>query len=237
MVPLSNHALLTVWELGHARSAVERAVLLISAAFPGTAVSDLAELSIGERDARLLRLRELIFGSRLAALADCPGCGEHLEFEMDAEQLRLSPPPDPAFSVDTGGYHVEFRLPNSVDLAAVLTGSADVDAGRRTLLDRCIRSHRPGSEMPEAVIEAVAAVMARADPQADVRLRLDCPACMQHWEQIFDIASFFWGEVHAWALRTLREVHQLAAAYGWSEADILAMSPWRKQVYLELLGG
>jgi hypothetical protein len=34
----------------------------------------------------------------------------------------------------------------------------------------------------------------------------------------------------------LREVHTLAWAYGWREADILAMSPARRQFYIELVG-
>jgi hypothetical protein len=32
----------------------------------------------------------------------------------------------------------------------------------------------------------------------------------------------------------LYDVHALASAYGWREADVLAMSPMRRQVYLEL---
>jgi hypothetical protein len=32
----------------------------------------------------------------------------------------------------------------------------------------------------------------------------------------------------------LREVDTLAAAYHWAEADILALSPRRRQAYLEL---
>ena len=235
MAPLSNDDLLAVWDRGHARNPVERAVLLLSAGYPGTSLPALAELGVGERDARLLRLRELTFGSHLSALADCSRCGEHLELEVEAEQLRFSSQRDPVLSIHTDGCYVEFRLPNSADLTAVVSGS-EVDAVRRKLLDRCVTNPKAGTGLPETVIEAVAAAMAQADPQGDVRLGLDCPACGAREEQIFDIASFFWSEVHAWALRALREVHQLAAAYGWSEADILAMSPWRRQVYLELLG-
>jgi hypothetical protein len=33
----------------------------------------------------------------------------------------------------------------------------------------------------------------------------------------------------------VREVHLLASAYGWRESDILAMTPWRRQLYLELV--
>jgi hypothetical protein len=79
--------------------------------------------------------------------------------------------------------------------------------------------------------------MADADPQADVRLALDCPACGHNFLAAFDVAAYLWSEVNAWAYRLLGEVHSLASAYGWREEDILAMSPWRRRVYLEMVGG
>jgi hypothetical protein len=48
--------------------------------------------------------------------------------------------------------------------------------------------------------------------------------------------TFFWKEIAAHAKRLLREVHILAAAYKWREADILAMNPNRRQYYLEMVG-
>lgn len=92
------------------------------------------------------------------------------------------------------------------------------------------------SQLPESVITALSQRMAGADPQADVHLALDCPDCGHQWRAAFDIVSFFWSEIGVWAKRVLREVHILASAYGWREDDILAMSPWRRQVYLEMLG-
>jgi hypothetical protein len=77
--------------------------------------------------------------------------------------------------------------------------------------------------------------MAELDPQADVQLALQCPSCSHPWHDPFDIATFFWGEINAWAVRILREVHMLAAAYGWSETDILAMNARRRQVYLDMV--
>jgi hypothetical protein len=47
--------------------------------------------------------------------------------------------------------------------------------------------------------------------------------------------SYLWAEVHSWALRTLHEVNVLASAYGWRESDILALSQWRRQAYLEMV--
>ena len=79
--------------------------------------------------------------------------------------------------------------------------------------------------------------MADADPQADVRLALDCPACGHKFLAAFDVVAYFWSEINAWAYRLLGEVHTLASAYGWREDDILALSPWRRHVYLEMVGG
>ncbi len=77
--------------------------------------------------------------------------------------------------------------------------------------------------------------MAEADPLADARLALSCPACGRPWEAAFDVVAFLWGELDAWARRTFAEVHALASAYGWREADVLALSPERRRIYLDLV--
>jgi hypothetical protein len=53
---------------------------------------------------------------------------------------------------------------------------------------------------------------------------------------MFDIVPYLWTEINAWAMRLLREIHSLATAYGWREADILAMSAVRRHWYLEMIG-
>jgi hypothetical protein len=50
-----------------------------------------------------------------------------------------------------------------------------------------------------------------------------------------DIGRFLWFEVRNAAQRLLREVHELAYAYGWSESAILAMSFHRRQNYLAMV--
>ena len=77
--------------------------------------------------------------------------------------------------------------------------------------------------------------IAEADPQADVEVALNCPCCQHTWQTDFDIVSYLWAELHAWATRLFREVHLLASAYGWSESDILNMSARRRRHYLEML--
>ncbi len=82
---------------------------------------------------------------------------------------------------------------------------------------------------------AVEAAMERADPRSAIELALACPACGAQWSTPFDIASFLGGEISIAAERLARDVHDLARAYGWREADIVAMSPWRRQLYLDLV--
>ena len=70
-----------------------------------------------------------------------------------------------------------------------------------------------------------------------MRFSLTCQGCGHEWAAVFDIVTFFWAELVAQAKRLLREVHQLARAYGWRESEILAMSSQRRHTYLELVNG
>ncbi|HEX8227698.1 MAG TPA: phage baseplate protein [Chloroflexia bacterium] len=232
-----------------------RALLLLGAACPDLTPGALEELPIGRRDARLLTLREWTFGPRLVSLAQCPRCGERLELDFSVSDIRApgadEEQPPQELLLDSEGYEVRFRLPDSRDLLALADegppeqegeGDAHLGEAQRFVLARCVAAatHNgedvPAGDLPRSVIEAVAACMAQADPQGSVRLDLECVACGHKWDIGFDIVSFFWAEIHAWAYRLLREIHVLATAYGWHEADILAMHPARRELYLQMVG-
>jgi len=127
-----------------------------------------------------------------------------------------------------------------LDLVA-LDVPGDTSTTRRALLERCLLSARQGGremgadQLPEVLVTAISERMSAIDPQADVEIALSCPQCDRHWRAPLDVASFFWTELHAWAQRLLRDVHALASAYGWREAEILALTPARRQAYLELI--
>lgn len=236
MRTLSATELLDVWERGLAQLPAERALALLAAARPDRTPGELARLSVGRRDAGLLALREQTFGTHIVSIADCPRCGERLELAFESSEIKAAA--DDAqpemLAIDAGGREIRFRLPDSTDLLAV-AGQNDVARTRELLLARCLID-TPVEPLPADAIDGVAARMADADPQGDVQLNLACPACSHQWQAVFDIVAFFWSEIHAWAHRTLGDVHRLASAYGWREPDILALSPWRRQVYLELAG-
>jgi hypothetical protein len=244
MRPLSVPELLMVWERGLAALPFERALAILSVASPESSPTELARLSIGRRDARLLQLREWAFGSELAILTACPSCHQTLELTMPVDGLRVSIDPtgdsagDQESSLILRDYEVHYRPPNTEDLAGC--AGLEFAASRQKLLVCCVTDARfqgksmSAEELPVDVAQKVVEQIAAIDPQADMRLDLKCPECHQRWRGLFDIVSFFWAEIDAWARRMLREVNVLARAYGWRESDILALSPVRRQIYLSM---
>jgi hypothetical protein len=245
-IPSTQH-LLAAWERGRAApQQVERALALLLAAHANMPRTAAAELPIGERDRRLLTLRDQMFGPRLSALTSCPECGAALELEFDARELGAAPEADGSSEGDRAPYafrhddfDLEFRLPSSSDVLSL--PEVPEAENRMRLLERLVlRASRagepiPASALPSTVVDELERQLSRVDPQADIRLDLSCAACSARWQAPFDIVSYLWHEVDAWALRLLRDVHRLARAYSWREADILALSPSRRQCYLDLL--
>ena len=80
--------LVGMWERGARQPWVDRALTLVSACHPELTDSELRALTVGERDADLLALREQIFGRALKSFAECPHCRARLEFSVDVNDLR-----------------------------------------------------------------------------------------------------------------------------------------------------
>lgn len=240
---LSEHDLIHIWETSLRQHPIDQALTMLRAANPDLRWDELETLSIGQRDARLMKVWERTFGPELASYAECPQCREQLEFTLNTTQLYADLPvwvAGATYQWMDDRYVVEFRLPNSRDLAA-LVGCAQLEHARQTLVNRCIVAALQRGEpiapsaLPDPIIGDIAARMTKYDPLAEVMLDLTCPACETGWQALFDISAFLWSELAVTAKRLLREIHTLARAYGWREADILALSATRRQCYLELV--
>src|SRR4029450_874940 len=84
---LSPQKILDVWEAGRQQHELDRALSLLTAAYPEVTPHELAAPTIGERDAWLLRLRIFMFGGSAGGTSECPQCGERVEFSLDARPL------------------------------------------------------------------------------------------------------------------------------------------------------
>lgn len=234
--------LLDAWESALSQSPTRRALRLLATAYPERAESELATLPLGHRDARLLQLRRRLFGMQLQLVMPCPGCGQVIESQLQVDDLACNDSDSEAatHAVESRDHRVSFRLPTSDDLLA-LPDDGDAAKSRARLIERCVLEVRDGrgeqktvSSLPDDVIDEIVMHMQAADAGTDMELAFECPACGHRWLEMLDIADFLWREIHAWAQRTLRDVDTLARAYGWREADVLALSPTRRQIYLEL---
>jgi hypothetical protein len=232
-----------VWESGLAQHPLDRALTLLALVLPYQTRQQLARLPIGQRDGYLLDLYEATFGPNLAVQARCPACQHEAELNFSTHAIRVTPAEEisgGALTATGAGYTLTFRLPNSLDLAAIVHW-ADIDMARQRLAEGCLLSAKHnGVELSAALLPAdaitlLATRMAACDPQAEIELALVCPACAQPWQLLFDIVLFLWAKIDAQARRLLHEVHALAQAYGWREAEILALSAARRQFYLTMV--
>ena len=257
MAVIGDTELLELWEHSLGLDPAARAVALAAAVDPARTPGELAGMPVGARDARLLELRAGLSGPQLAATARCPQCDEEVEFEVDAGALAgVGPAGDDVGQAErtltVEGTRITWRCPTSADLAAIaLLG--DADAAEAELLSRCVLAverdgpsgpgpAEAGRRDPAAVLDAAArsalcGAMDDADPLAELLVALDCPGCGEGFAAELDVAEAAWSELDAAATRLLWDVDALARAYGWTEADVLALPPRRRRAYMEMAVG
>lgn len=227
--------LVALWETGTPRHPLDRALLLASHARPDLPPEEVADLPLGALNEALLHLRAHLFGRRLEVWLDCPRCGERLEMGLDTDTLLGAAADADAHSELTlAGFR--FRAPSTRDLAAVAR-ERDAETATLRLLERCcVARPEAESEVLENLLDAADAGLEALDPMAEFTLDVACAVCGHAWNVPLDIGVLLWEEVAARARGLLSEVHQLARAYGWSEAEILALSEQRRAAYLDLAG-
>lgn len=229
-------ALISLWDDATPLDRAGRAGVLAAA----VAGEDQSHRSVGHVHARVLELRAALLGDVLTAHAACPACGEPVEVEVSvADLLPLEGKifDDPA-QVVHGGWTVRWHPPTVADLAAV----AQVADATAALLRRCVEDARdalgaghPGDRLPADVRVALAEALDDADPLAEVVLAPSCPSCATSFLVDLDVVDFVFTEVDRLARATLLDVDVLARAYGWTEADVLALSPARRTAYLAIV--
>lgn len=238
---LTPQNLLEVCEWAENEHPANRALALLYAACPEASWEELASLSIGQRDVRLLELRERTFGNKMQGFSDCEHCGEQLEFVVTTSALKdcgedgVNEP-----ILDYHGESIRFRVPNSVDLIAV-SHINDPAMASSALVQRClldVNGESPSysnEALTDELVGAIAEQMSLCDPQAEILVNLNCPACKKDSQSLLDIGSYIWIEFFDLAKCLMQQVYWLARGYGWCEEDILKMSAWRRRYYQELL--
>ena len=228
---MTQAEVLKLWEAGRSLGALDRAVLVASVASPDKRSA--ADWPLGARNRSLAQLHCDAFGGILRGYTACRQCGEHLEFEFDGHTVATTPAiPSVSQLVPVGKWL--FRLPTSRDLSIAAEETGEQAAAERLLVS-CYSGTEPVTNWTDEDVNIIGQRLSEADPLAEILLHFDCPSCPASFDESLDLGGFVWAEIESHAKRIFQDVHVLALAYGWSETEILALSPARRRAYAELV--
>jgi hypothetical protein len=200
-----------------------------------------APRTVGGQQRLLLQLLQRLAGPRLPLRAACPHCGEAASFDAELPLLLQALPEASEAGehvLEAQGWSLRFRLPAPHEIGAD-TAADDFVA---TLLARCVlqaeHDGRPATidALTPPVLEALSARMDALDPGAHLAFDLQCPACAAAWSSSFDPGRALWPWLQTAAERVLLAIDALASRYGWTEDEVLALTPTRRNAYLQLAG-
>jgi hypothetical protein len=212
---------------------------LVARGADGAAI-DWDSLAAVELDAASLIIRRAWLGDAIGTDVACPGlgCGERIAVSFSiAEYLNHHRPhrargvladEDPGWFRLTGA-DVRFRIPTLADQFAACTGPAPA----QTLTDRCIESRQLSRSLARRLDRAFSALA----PRLDGLVGGVCPDCGETVTMRFDPTGYTLAELRTAFSGLYAEVHAIATAHGWSEADILALPHLRRRRYAAMAGG
>lgn len=163
--------------------------------------------------------------------AECGQCGARFDFRIDYADLPVQEAGEgyPQAQVDMDGRQLRFRLPTGADQER-LAALPETDA-RHWLLRQLAGEPEALGTPKQDLIAAAEAALEAVSPGIVLRVQTACPECGTANEIELD-------PYRALARSSdslLREVHQIATHYHWSEADILNLPRPRRQRYLQMI--
>lgn len=198
----------------------------------GTVV-DAAALPVGDVDALIVALRREALGDRLVAEGRCTACDAPVDVDFSlAGYVTHRRPRATRLAVRDGdsGWWVlrrtgtRFRLPTVGDVLA----AADVSRPREALLTACVDG--AGWQSAERAMAAIA-------PTLRSEVSGTCPECAAAVTLDVDARELCLQELRFLASGVLDDVHLLASAYGWHEAEVLDLPSARRAAYAGLVRG
>lgn len=185
--------------------------------------------SVASRLQGLLAVVRATQTADLDVSARCHRCHETLSFSLPLEGFVQMPAPSPFTCQSEGGDAFEVRLPTGRDQQRWLENAEEdpVAMAKDLVTDETIKSNWGNHHMA-----AMEQQLEQADPYTALNLESECPYCGAAVSQPLNLEESLLRRLQSALTERLREVHRLARAYHWSEADILALPPGRRDFYL-----
>ena len=195
---------------------------------------------------RLQALQAVVGESGLGWFSEqtvCAGCGETMEIDLDAAAFDLADPDETFSCRPDAANELRVRLPTGADQVGWLDiPSTDADELQRTMATRlvvAVNGVAVASDwcIPQEWIEPLAAELEQHDRGTGLELCTSCPSCGRDAGIALDLEARLLALLRAQQHTLLEQIHQLAAAYHWSERDILALTAQRRRFYLARIAG
>ena len=195
--------------------------------------------SVADRLQALLAILAASHGPALDALCACgdPACGAAIALELPLASLVRRAPPHVEWR-DAGNRVLRARMPSGEDLRA-WRGHLDDPAWMAARLLASIDGATPQAPWhpTQADVDALDAELEAADPLTALTVPVRCPECGADTPVALDLERLALEALHRRQRTALDDVHRLALAYHWAEADILALPEARRRAYLARLDG
>lgn len=175
--------------------------------------------------------------------ARCTRCGDPFDFFIKQSELPVKEGGEgfPFASVETSLGLCRMRVPNGADQVAI-AAIEDSELALQTLVHRCIvafpdtpdgegKPENLGEKLTEDDFRRVEAALEEVAAEVTTTVQADCPECRQ--ANLIEIDPYMClqhGQTNLFS-----EIHILASAYHWSEAEILCLAKNRRQRYLKLV--
>ena len=185
-------------------------------------------MPVAERDRLLGAVYRDVFGPRVLASRACINCAEPYDFDFqiaDVEaELDRQPRPPEITRLDEDGRAVldtghRLRAPTLQDEEAV--AGLPLDEAEEALYAACVDASEGALPLPRDTAERV---LEWLSPITDLDLVGTCPECGTTQSTRFSIEHYVVQALSAERRQLVREVHMIAAAYGWSQSEILGLT-------------
>ena len=200
--------------------------------------TDVWSWTVSRRLQGLLAVTIATRGESWTPTISCESCGAPMDLPLRLGAfLRDQDPPTIGCVLD--GERVEVVVPTGADQWAWLEAGADDPA---VMLARLLPGGMPGGKpggKPEGAsiaderLAAIEAALAEADPLTVLEIETRCPHCDAENRLELDLEATCLALLAGEQPRLLDEIHALARAYHWSEAEIFAVPPARRRLYLD----
>jgi len=235
--PVSGALEMTLSEVAQAAASTPRAVTrVLSLALeqlgsqPATE-ERVAGLCVGDRQFLMRELERHLGGQGGWFHAECGGCGSRFDFQVQYADLPVEEagPTYPQARVQWQGRQMCFRLPSGEDQERLLT--IPPESAQAWLFSQLHLEGDLPQEWDPDLLQVVDEALEAVAPGIVTRIQANCPECSASNEVELDPYRVL--SLNSDTL--LREVHQLASHYHWSEAEILGLPRTRRLRYLELI--